>query len=395
MAQHTTLPADMAMGGTVTQISLMQTSGTLFDVLHASPLLGRLLNGGDDRGGAAAVAVLSERLWRTRFGARPDVAGTSIVLDGTTCTVVGVWPDTFRAPSGARLLADVDAAVPMRVTAGWVGEHNDAAVGLLREGVALDDAIADLDVLQAHASEMASKQSGQPVTLTAIARPLGETIVGRSRRSPLLSFGFVLSVLLIACANLTNLALNRALSRLRDAAVRVALGASRGQLARQALTAHAVLGVAGGAAGMWLASLALEVFVRTAPIDIPRAEEATIDAPVLFFAILLMMVTTLLVAALPVWHIARRDPHSLLRSESAGTGRGPSAMRARITLSAVQIALAVTLLTLTGLFGASLVRVLQVDYGFNADQVLAVPVGASTRAAARRPPRRGRPGRCR
>jgi predicted permease len=126
--------------------------------------------------------------------------------------------------------------------------------------------------------------------------------------------------------------------------------------------------------GLWLASLALGAFVQTAPIDLPRVEDVAIDAQVLTFVGLLTVAVIVLVSALPTWHLARRDPQSVLRGTAAGAGQGPSAMRARSVLTAAQIALSVTLLTVTALLGASLWRVLQVDYGFTADHVLSVPV---------------------
>jgi putative ABC transport system permease protein len=374
MAQYITLPSNLTSGGPASQISVVRSSGTLFDVLGASPMMGRALRAADEPAGAADVVMLSEGLWRRRFGARSDIIGTSIVLDGKPFEVVGVFPATFRLPSGDQLLASVEAAIALRLTAGWVGDHNNLALGRLKPGVSIERARAEINLLQGQASEMATKQAGQSVTLSGIVTPLGEAIVNRSRRSLLMLFGSVLSVLLIACANLTNLALTRTLSHLRDAAVRAALGASRGRLVRQALLEQATLGAAGGLLGIWLASLALGVFVRTAPIDLPRVEEVAISGQVLAFGALITIITVLLVSALPIWHLARRDPQEVLRSGSAAAGQGPAAMRARATLTAMQVALSVTLLTVTALLGASLLRVLRIDYGFNADHVLSVPV---------------------
>ena len=374
MAQYITMPANLTTGGSASQIAVVRTSATLFDVLRVSPLLGRALRVDDERTGAPDVAMVSEGMWRQRFGARPDIIGTSIVLDGKPFTIVGVWPATFRLPSGEQLLSLLDAAIPMPLTAGWVGDHNNLALARLKPGVPFERGRAEIDVLQAQASEIATREAGQPVTLSGVVDPLSESIVRRSRRSLLMLFGSVLSVLLIACANLTNLALTRTLSHLRDAAVRAALGASRGRLLRQALLEHAVLGVAGGAAGLWIAYLALGVFVKTAPIDLPRVEEVGLDPTVLAFGVLLTAITILLVSVLPIWHLLRRDPQELLRSGSAAAGQGPAAMKARATLTAAQVALSVTLLTVTALLGASLLRVLRVDYGFSGDHVLAVPV---------------------
>ncbi len=246
------------------------------------------------------------------------------MLDGKPFTIVGVWPATFRLPSGEQLVSAIDAAIPMTITVGWVGDHNNLALARLKLGVSFESGAAEIDVLQAQVSELATKQAGQSVTLSGVVTPLTESIVQRSRRSLLMLFGSVLAVLLIACANLTNLALTRTLSHLRDAAVRAALGASRGRLLRQALFEHAILGVAGGLLGVWLASLALAVFVKTAPIDLPRVEEVGLDASVLAFGAVLTAITIVLVSLLPVWQLMRRDPQAVLRSGSSAGGQGPA-----------------------------------------------------------------------
>jgi putative ABC transport system permease protein len=374
MAQYLIMPATLASAGAASQIAAVRTSATLFDVLRVSPLLGRSLRIDDERDAAPEVAMISEGLWRRVFGARADIVGTPIVLDGKPVTIVGVWPESFRLPSGEQLLATVDVAIPLPLTAGWVGEHNNLALGRLKPGVPFERARAEIDVLQAQAGEIATKEAGERVTLSGVVEPLSESIVRRSRRSLLMLFGSVLSVLLIACANLTNLSLTRTLSQLRDAAVRAALGASRGRLLRQALLEHGLLGVAGGAIGMWIASLALRAFVRTAPIDLPRVEDAAIDGTVLMFGGVLTAITIVLVAMLPIWQLMKRDPQAVLRSGSSGAGQGPAAMKTRATLTAAQIALSVMLLTVTALLGASLMRVLRIEYGFTAERVLAVPV---------------------
>lgn len=374
MAQYITLPANLTSGGPASQIALLRSSGTLFDVLGTSPLIGRTFNGDDDKPGAPPVAMLGARLWRERFGASPQVLGTPITLDGTPYTIVGVLPAVFRLPQGGQLVSAIDAAIPMPITVGWIGDHNNAALARMKPGVTIERARAELDVLQGQAGEIATREAGQRVTLAAIVTPLSEAIVSRARQNVLLLFASVVAVLLIACANLTNLALTRSLSRRRDAAVRTALGASRSQLLRQSLLEHGLLGAVGGAIGVWLAYGALRVFVKTAPVGIPRLEDITLDATVLSFALLLTLGTIVLVSALPVWHLGRRDPQAALRAGSSGSGQGPAAMKARASLTALQMALAITLLSVTSLLGLSLLRVLRIDYGFNADRVLAVPV---------------------
>ncbi|HET9368951.1 MAG TPA: ABC transporter permease [Vicinamibacterales bacterium] len=374
MAQFITLPANLTSGGPAAQISVVQASGTLFDVLGQRAAAGRLLAADDDRAGGPDVAVIGDGLWQQRFGGRPDVLGAAIVLDGRPFTVIGVLPPSFRLPEGERLAANVDAVIPMRIEVGWVGDHNNSAIARMAPGVTLEQAQAELDVLQRQAGELASAESGQHVTLAGVVTRLDESIVGRSRQSVLLLFGALVAVLAIACSNLTNLALIRALARARDVAIRSALGASRRRLVARAVLDFALLAAAGGALGLWIAYAALRVFVQTAPVDLPRIEDVAIDARVIVFAIAITGITGLLVAILPVLHLVHRDPQAALRSGSSAAGQGPAGLRARTVLTAVQVALAVTLLTITALLGTSLMRVLDIDYGFSTDHVVSVSI---------------------
>ena len=374
VAQYITLPANLTSGGPAAQVSVTRTSGTLFDVLKTQPAMGRALTARDDAPGAPDVVVISDSLWRQRFGGDGSILGTAITLDGAPFTVVGILPPSFRLPSGELLLATVDAVVPLRITAGWGGDHNNLAIGRLKDGVTIDGARAELDVLQQQAGEIATAETGSRITLASIVTPLSESVVHRARRGVVILFAAILAVLLIACSNLTNLALTRALSRRRDAALRAALGASRARLLRQAIIDHGILALAGGAAGVWIAAAALRVFVQTAPVDLPRLEEITIDGRVVAFGVLTTLVTAILVSVLPLWHAGGRDPQEALRSGSAAAGQGPAGLRARTALTAFQIAITIALLTVTTLLGVSLRRVLDVDYGFHAERVLSVPV---------------------
>jgi putative ABC transport system permease protein len=375
MTQFLTLPANLTSGGPATQIAVVQASGTLFETLGETAAVGRLLAPDDDRAGQPDVAVIGDALWKQRFGGSPAVLGGAIVIDGRPFTVIGVLPPTFRLPEGQRLIATVDAVIPMRIEAGWMGDHNNSAIGRLRPGVSLDQARAELDVLQTQAGEIASRESGQTVTLAGSVTPLDESIVGRSRRSVLLLFGAVVALLAIACSNLTNLALIRATARTRDVAIRSALGAGRRRLLARSLMDFGLLAAAGGALGIWIAYAALHLFVQTAPVDLPRLDEAAIDGRVILFAFAVTGATGLLVAILPLLHIGAQDPQAALRSGSAGAGQARAGMRARTVLTAVQVALAVTLLTVTALLGASLLRVLDIEHGFNTDRVMSMAVG--------------------
>src|SRR4030095_13165376 len=166
---------------------------------------------------------------------------------------------------------------------GWVGDHNDQAIGRLRPGVTIDQARAELDLFQKHVSELASNEYHEPVTLSSAVTPLAEHVVGTARRGLLLLLGAIAGVLLIACSNLANLALTRHLGRAGDAAFGSASGASRRRLLARILLEQLVLSTVGGLLGIWVARLGLGIFVRTAPIDLPRVQEVTLDPQVLAF----------------------------------------------------------------------------------------------------------------
>lgn len=371
MAQYLPLPANLTTASDAVQVSVARTTTSLFDVLRVRPILGRAFVAADEDD---TIAVISHRLWMTHLGGRPSIVGTSLSLDGHPFIVVGVLPASFRLPMGQQLIASVDAFVPLRVDVGWVGDHNDVAIGRLRADVSLDEAHAELDVLQAQVTEIATKEAGEPVTLTGVVTPLSEFIVGRARRGLLLLFGAILAVLLIACANLANLSLARALAQARNGAIRSALGASRLRLVRRVMLEQMLLAVVAAMLGVWVAYAGVMLFVRTAPVDLPRLDEVAIDVPIVAFAFVLASIAGLLVSVLPAWHLAGRDVQALLRAGGSVIGADRAGLRARAALLSLQLAVSVTLLAVTGLLGLSLLRVLDIDRGFSDNQVIAVPV---------------------
>jgi putative ABC transport system permease protein len=375
MAQYIVLPANLTGVGDAAQISVGRASGSLFDVLQVQAALGRTLTAEDEPSGRPDVAIITDECWRQRFGSDPGVVGRSIVFDGVRRTVVGVLRPDFRLPTERLSIADAFVPIHMDVSrVGWEGDHNDEAIGRLRAGVSPEQARAELDVLQAQVSAIATKEAGQPVTLASIVTPLAETLVGKARRGLLLLLGAVAAVLLIACSNLANLSLTRAVGRLRDAGIRSALGASSGRLIARAAIEHVALSACGGALGLAVAWAALRLFVRTAPIDLPRVSDVALDARVLAFAAAVSTLAGSVVAILPAWRTARRDVERTLRAGALTTTSDRAGLRTRGTLLAVQVALSLTLLAVTGLLGASFVRLMNVDRGFIVDQVLLVPV---------------------
>ncbi len=387
LAQYLALPANLTGAGDATQIIVVRTSGSLFDVLGTKAAIGRTLTPDDERRDRANVAVISDGLWRRRFAADPAIVGKPMTLDGQAVTVVGVLPQGFRVPEGEQLSDRMDAFVPLLVDVGWVGDHNNLAVGRLRSNVTVEQAKSELDVLQAQVSEIATKQAHEPVTLSAVVKPLAESIVGGARRGLLLLFGAIAAVLLIACSNLANLSLTRTLGRMRDAAIRSALGASGRRLIVRAMLDQLVLSIVGGALGLWVAWGALAAFVRTAPLDLPRVSEVTLDARVLLFAAAVSIATGCVVAIAPAWRTASRDVQLALRAGGGAVAGDHANLRTRSALLALQIALSVTLLAITGLLSVSFLRVLRIDRGFTADHVLAVGVSMPSARYATEPVR--------
>jgi macrolide transport system ATP-binding/permease protein len=382
LAAYLPMSANLTGAGDPVQIHVVRATGGLLDVLHVRPAIGRPLREDDERRAAADVTVIGDRIWRERFSADHAILGRAIILDGKPYTVVGVLPPGFQLPEAPRLAGPVqltsklDAFVPLRVPddLGWVGDFNYVALGRLKRGVTFERARADLDVIQADVSRRASDEVHQTMTIRASVTPLAEAVTGSARRGLLLLLGATAAVLLIACSNLANLSLTRAAGRLWDATIRMALGASRARIVGRIVLEQGIVSVLGGVAGMAVAWVALRTFVLTAPIELPRVSEVTIDARVTIFAAAVSVVAGMLTAVLPAWRISGGAGQGSLRASGLATTDDRHSLRARGALLALQIALSVMLLVVTALLGASFMRLMRVDRGFSADHVLAVNV---------------------
>jgi len=381
-AEYRPLSVNLTGFGDAAQLAAVQTSAGLFDVLQVQPLIGRGIVREDENYDAPDVAVVGYPVWRDRFGSDPAIVGRSITLDGKPRTIVGVLSPEFQLPVAPRpsatfeLTAHVDALVPLRppADAGWLGDFNYVGIGRLKRGVSVEQGRADLDVIQARVARRMSEEAGQPATMRALVVPLAEAVVGSARRGLVLLLGAIVAVLLIACANLANLSLTRATSRLRDASIRTALGASRARLAGQILIEQLVVALAGGGLGLLAARASLQAFVRTAPIELPRVGEVTIDGRVLGFTAAVSIATGLLTALLPAWRLAREEGRGSLRATGIAITADRHSLRTRGVLLAAQVGLSVALLVVTGLFALSFARLMRVDRGFSAEHVLAVDV---------------------
>jgi predicted permease len=386
MAEVEWRTTNLTGAGDPAQIVVVRASGTVFDVLQMPVALGRPLTRADERPDHPPVTVISQRLWVDRLGRDPQVLGRSLTLGGMQYIIVGVLAPGSELPrfdllsESASLSSTFAAVVPFRLNlanVGWMGQFNYPVIARLKPGVTVEQARAELDVIQQSVAQIATKEIHQPAELRGWIMPLDESIVGRARLGLLLLLGAIGGVVLIACANLANLSLTRALARRLDAAVRSALGASRARLVRGVVLEQLLLATAGGALGLLVAREGLHLFVKTAPIDLPRVNDVAIDGRVLGFAASVAIAAGLCVALLPAWRLGRGDVQATLRSSGHGaTDRG--GLRVRAMLLAMQVALSVTLLVVTGLFVTSFVQLLRVDPGFSPDGVVAVEIAPVT-----------------
>ncbi|HUG54715.1 MAG TPA: ABC transporter permease [Vicinamibacteria bacterium] len=344
---------------------------------------GRALFPGDARD---KVVVLAHGLWSRRFAADPAVVGRAVRLSGESYTVVGVMGPEFQFPSGEFdlwvPLEGVMAAAPAQVQNRSLRIFR--ALARLAPGVTRAQAQGQVDGIAARlAREHPATNEGIGITFT----PIHEALVGGVRTALLVLMGVVALVLLIASANVANLLLARAKSREREIAVRTALGAGRGRLVAQLLTESLLLAAAGSAAGVLLARWLLDVLPVVAGDVVPRMTSVRIDSGVLAFTAAVTVATGLLFGLAPAWQASRTDAAHGLREGGRGSA-GRAARRLRAGLTAAEVALALVVLVGAGLLVQSLARLMRVDTGFVADNLLTFHVQMAAGPASRPPARR-------
>ena len=363
------LAAALFNGGTVSHpgepeyIDLRETSPGLFSVLRVPLLSGRDFLPEEDKQGAAPVAILGYSFWRRHFAGRADVPNSTMVLDVKRYTVVGI------APPGFRLFGqEADVYTPIgQDTARYLQNrdmHPVRVVARIQPGNTLGEAQAELSLIGRHLAETYQETNGRR---TLIVEPLRPEI-GDVRSTLWLLLGAVGLVLLIACANVASLLLARAVSRERELAMRVALGATRARLVRQCLAESVVLGLSGGALGVLLATFGVRPLVAFWPGDLPRREEVQLDWHVLLFALAVSVLSGLLFGLAPAVRAPFRDVERTLRAGARSIAGGSKRLHSAFVIS--EITLAIILLVSAGMLGRTLLRLASLDPGVDVHNVL-------------------------
>ncbi len=355
--------------GEPADVSTLAVTPEFFSLFGAKPLLGRALSPKDGERGAAPVAVLSEQLWRSRFGADPGIVGASITLDQRASTVVGVMPGGFRTPFFNQTDQVWIPLVQDPLFSAWMTRPPQAhwlpVIARLRSGISPDQARAELETISAGLASQFPAEKGWRVAI----EPLQQAIVGDVKEPLLLLLSAAGLVLLIACANIANLLLSRATSRSKEIAVRIALGASQRRIARQLLTESAILGLLGGVTGVFLAWWSVSALTLLLPAGLTQLRSIRVDGSVLGFAFVLSLAASVVFGLPPVLHTTRSDQQANLR-EGSRAGDARSSQRARSLLAAAEVAVAMVLLVGAGLLMRSFARLLSVSPGFETENMV-------------------------
>jgi predicted permease len=352
-----------------TRTTVAGVSPDFLKVVGIQPILGRDFNAGDAKKGAGPTLLVSYGYWKQQLGSPRDLSHSHLKIDSAIFSVIGVLPAGFRFPADVDLWlpADLDGENPSRTS------HNYNAVGRLRDGVTVEQANQDISVIARRIHDTSSEQ-GDYLLKDGIVVPLQDSITGKARPALLVLLGAVGFLLLVACANVANLLLAQASVRDRELAIRSALGAARGRLIRQFLTEAFLLSLVGGGLGVLGALGGVAGLVALAPANLPRLDSVSISIPVLVFAFLL---STAIAAGLGAFTAARATSGDLREGLVEG-GRGQagsqSSQRVGRLIVAAQIAITLVLVVGAGLFGRSLMKVLEVNPGFRVDKIVTMDV---------------------
>lgn len=348
-------------------ISVAAVSHGFFGIFEITPQSGRLLEAEDERQKNGDVVLISHALWQRRFGSDPHMVGKAIMLDHKPYTVAGILPDNSSYPAAEAWVPLIISAKEQAMRANW----NYFTLGKLRPSASVPSTQSEMDIIAAQlAREYPKEESG----IRFKVESLQDVVVDKGAKSELMVLaGAVIFLLLIGCANVSNLVLARGTRREREIAMRAALGASRGRILGQLLIESLLLAFAGGIAGMLLAMASVGAFRALAPLNFARVDEIRLEPVMAAIALAVSSLAGILCGLAPALHTSRRDLTLALKDRAAGSA-SPQRFSLRNFLVVSEVALALVLLTGSALMARSLFRLMSVNAGFRTDHLLTAPV---------------------
>ncbi len=359
----------------------------LFPLLGVKAAQGRVFTREEDAAGAPPVIVLSDGLWRRRFGADSSIVGHEVKLGlaGRSVTVLGVLPRGFNFPPDSTEATDyyvpfvTETARLDAVSLNTRASIFIPTIAKLKPGVTVEQAAVEMETIAARlASQYPEADAGRRVRVVSTQQDLVKNV----RTALLVLLGAVGFVLLIACANVANLLLARAASRGKEMAIRTALGATRGRIIRQLMTESVLLSLLGGALGLLLATWGTDLLVKFSPASVPRLAETSLDASVLIFTFTISLITGLIFGLVPALQASKLELTESLKEGGRGASEGARRNRVRAALVVSEVALSLVLLVGAGLLIKSFVRLLNADPGYSPERVLALTVAINTKKYA-------------
>jgi predicted permease len=359
--------------GEAQRVKATQVSAAFFPLLGVKPMIGRSFSPEEDKSGSDPVVMLSEGLWRSRFGGAPEIIGKTLILDGTGYRIIGVVPKHFYFCCEGTNFRLGDVYLPVGAwSVPWMhdrGAHPGLfAVGRLKTGVTLERAREDMNTI---AQNLARAYPDSDKNAGIVLTPLKEEMVGNVRPVLLVLLSAVGFVLVICCANVANLLLARCTARVREFALRAAVGASRGRIIRQLLAEGAVLGLAGGTLGLLLAMWGTRAGLAALPRALPRANDVRLDPHVLLFTVFASVLASLLFGLAPALQTSLDNLHEMLKEGERGMSARYGMQSA---VGAAEVALTAVLLIGAGLMIRSLTHLWDVNPGFDPHRVLTFTV---------------------
>ena len=361
---------DLTFPGAPSHIKASQISSGFFSTLGTELALGREFTPQENQPGGAPVVVISDHLWRERFGGSPEALGKSVTLDSVDYSIIGVAPPGFRLNLAADVFTPLGQLDPLILNNR--GSHDGIfALARLKPGVNLPQTQAEMNTIQSRLDRLYPNDNRD---LGIYVEPLKQVIVGDADQTLALLLGAVGLVLLIACANIANLLLARSAGRSREFAIRSALGANRARLARQVLTESVILSLTGAGLGTLIAFLGIRSALPAMPI-LPRSENVSVNAPVLLYTLIVSLVVGILFGLAPALKSWSADLQVSLKE--GGRGSTIAHRRAQSSFVVVQVALTLVLLVGAGLLFRTILHLWNVNPGFDTNNIVALKVGVS------------------